>query len=332
LPNNGHLTPPSTSPSTSYITISRTSIPVSDHGYIHLPPLPALYLPAPFTSSHPAFVRLSTVATNESQRLRNTAEEELALATRRKLVELECAEQELKRQVQLIWRAFRDGVNKAQERQAHAEEARIKSPTTPSEVIRDFVPQSDAIPLLPSTNVAPRKSALSESLRQSGMHYVPKIQSTKPAEPPVAQSAPVNAHQAHWRMDEAVNIAASVRWAEFAERMEQERKVQGGDSPSILASKQEKTNKKTRLRESPQAAQQIVAPEDEASKETASSSVLRSALKDDDGESKANGRKVKFDTQPDVVTISTDMPPEHDLTVSAVQLEPEGEQICPTLW
>jgi hypothetical protein len=283
LPSTGQLTPPSSTPPLSYATTSRTP---SESGYVHLPSLPALFLPAPFTSPHPAFVHLTTVATGAAQQLRDAAEEELALATQKKLVELEHAEQELKRQVEVIWHTFRESVRSKTQAEQAAALGRVRSPTRTVDPVLDFVPVPDTLPLSPPTSPGPRKSALAASLRQSGMQYVPRPQGPASAQTDVSQSVPVFDRHARWSTDESANVAASLHWSTLEQNMRKEREsLDDGSKLKDIAQTAVETNDS-----------ELVQPE--ATKLEASTS--------SHGESrrKPEGRKVKFDARPDVVTVT----------------------------
>jgi hypothetical protein len=217
---------PSQSPPIAYASLPRDTL-TQEHSFSHLPPLPPLLNPPPFTPSHEAFLHLATVATTESQRLRDTAEAELVQATRQKLNDLEHAEKELRHQVYDLWTTFQDSVLKAQAKEAAGTATRVRSPTRTAAVTRNFT-SSNVVSL--SVEVAPRKthrSALSESLRTSGMHYKP-MQNTTP--PPAAEaSAPAVASTlptTRWDIDEAANIAVSM----FCSEMEQNNRKRIADN------------------------------------------------------------------------------------------------------
>jgi hypothetical protein len=150
----------------------------------YLPNLPAIFLPPPFTPSHPVFVHLSALASNMSQALRTDAEAYLAELTKRKVDEIEKTEAELRKHVEALWRSFRDGVEKADlERNAQAPPARTKDSGKWSKVepgtskpspalisIHDFKPVSSPRRVSSST-FTPRKSSLSASLATSSFHH-----------------------------------------------------------------------------------------------------------------------------------------------------------------
>ncbi|KAF7355747.1 SET domain-containing protein [Mycena sanguinolenta] len=72
----------------------------------HLPPL---FLPPPFTPGHQVFVHLATLAKEQSDAHRAAAENEMAEIVRNKTAQLARTEARLRRQVETLWRRFRDG-------------------------------------------------------------------------------------------------------------------------------------------------------------------------------------------------------------------------------
>ena len=82
----------------------------SEDGKTHLPELPPLFLPPPFTPSHVVFSHLSAVASERAQILRDEAEEHIARLTEQKVAEVLKAEAALKKEVELVWTRFRDSV------------------------------------------------------------------------------------------------------------------------------------------------------------------------------------------------------------------------------
>jgi hypothetical protein len=194
----------STSPAVSYIIAAKSSTPSPDHGY--LPQLPPLFAPAPFTPSHPVFVHLAQAAGIEAARLRNDAEEEVADVVRRKLLELERRDGELRRQVHSLWHVFATRVAAlrggeslrspalTQRRDSNGWSVSRTNASSPTLVgpqsTRNFVP-IDTPPQRPATAPAsPRASALATSLRTSGMHHPAEAQS-QPRQSNVDASVPV---------------------------------------------------------------------------------------------------------------------------------------------
>ncbi|KAH9062672.1 hypothetical protein EDB87DRAFT_1605216, partial [Lactarius vividus] len=151
--------------------------PESPHNV--LPPLSPLFPPPPFVPSHPAFDHLSTIALQRSDQLRQFAEEQVSQIVRARVSAIEKEEAELRRQVQLLWAAFREAES------ILIQEQRLRSPSnqpivTNSAVvpplslaspvaINDFIPVSIVKQSSSIRDIAP--SALSTSLAGSSFHY-----------------------------------------------------------------------------------------------------------------------------------------------------------------
>lgn len=173
-----------------------------------LPPLSPLFPPPPFIPSHPTFDRLSAVALQRSDQLRKNAEDRILQVMQACVSEIEEEEEELRRQVQLLWSAFREAES------VLAQETKLQSPdkrstATDSAVttslshtaqgskrmspvtVSDFVPVSTV--RLPSPTHELQPSALSTSLAVSSFHH-PKSsgEESRSASPIVAtQSSPL---------------------------------------------------------------------------------------------------------------------------------------------
>ena len=160
------------------LSTSPPEAPQSDHPLKVLPSLSPLFPPPPFTPSHPTFDHLAAVALQRSSQLRKDAEEHLSQVMRARHLEIEKEEEELRRQVQLLWAAFREA-----ESVLTQETNQSKRPTdsdstattslshaNPSPVaINNFVPISTV--RSPSPNHDPHPSALSTSLATSSFHH-----------------------------------------------------------------------------------------------------------------------------------------------------------------
>ncbi len=150
--------------------------------------MPALFLPPPFTPSNVVFCHFSTVATEQSQRLRDEAEEYIARVTERNVAEVLRAEAALKREVNLIWNRFREnlvlqqqtetattGVNPGRRRASVSGHVRaVSNPTlgaSASVRISHFIPTPTQSNRSSPNRTAAVQSALSASLKTSGMHY-----------------------------------------------------------------------------------------------------------------------------------------------------------------
>lgn len=160
----------------------------SEQGKKHLPEMPALFLPPPFTPSNIVFRHFSTVAIEQSQRLRDEAEEYIAQVTQQKMVEVLEAEAALKREVNLIWNRFRENlvlqqqagtagtaVNPVRRRASISGHVRAASNPTPgvsaSVRISNFIPTPTQSNRSSPNRTGVVHSTLSASLKTSGMHY-----------------------------------------------------------------------------------------------------------------------------------------------------------------
>ncbi|KAI0353458.1 hypothetical protein OH77DRAFT_1427132 [Trametes cingulata] len=160
----------------------------SEQGKSHLPELPPLFLPPPFTPSHVVFSHFSALATERSEKLRNEAEEYIAQVTQQKVAEIRKAEAALKQEVNLLWSKFRDSIRVVEEtgalnkaglplrrRGSVSGPARaVSSPapgTSASVRISTFVPTPSPPPRHSASGRAPAPSALSASLKTSGFHH-----------------------------------------------------------------------------------------------------------------------------------------------------------------
>lgn len=148
----------------------------------HLPTLPPLFLPPPFTPSHPAFSYLSSIANSESQAMRDAAEEYLARVTQEKLAEIKSHESRLRLQTESLWSQFRQGLEKfggdKRTHPSHGWKESVKwncqanSPSPGTLVtITDFVPTPALQQRLNGGDSTPKASALSASLVKSGFHH-----------------------------------------------------------------------------------------------------------------------------------------------------------------
>ena len=166
-----------------------------------LPELRSLFFPPPFTPSHPIFVHLASIANNESQHLRATAQQRIADLVKAETAGIEAREQELKHQVEVLWKSFRNHLNTLQQEQQQTSNV-VRSPlsrssgftpnklgapiASPSSVtIRNFNPVPISPPLSPPSSV-PRISALSASLATSTFHHpnANQVRSSPPAYSP----------------------------------------------------------------------------------------------------------------------------------------------------
>ena len=183
LPTTHIPIPPSPSLSTS--EPASTEPQTSDTSPKVLPPLSPLFPPPPFVPSHPTFDHLSAIALRQSDQLRKNAEEQLSQIVQARVLEIEKEEEELRRQVQLLWAASREA------EAVLMQETKLQSPDkrhTASDsavmasslaslgfkrvspvAISDFIPVSTV--RTPSPTHDPHPSALSTSLAASSFHH-----------------------------------------------------------------------------------------------------------------------------------------------------------------
>ncbi|KAH8106021.1 hypothetical protein BXZ70DRAFT_410512 [Cristinia sonorae] len=76
----------------------------------HLPALPPLFLPPPFTPAHAVFRHISTIANEESMKLREDTEATLRKIVQEKVTELQAAEHKLKQETELLWINYKQNV------------------------------------------------------------------------------------------------------------------------------------------------------------------------------------------------------------------------------
>ncbi|EPT03617.1 hypothetical protein FOMPIDRAFT_1035253 [Fomitopsis schrenkii] len=186
---------PSGDPTWTFPTVSSVSPPssMSEVPTGHLPPLPPLFAPPPFTPSHPVFQHFRSLAHIESARAREVAEEYLNRVAQEKAAELQVKEAELKREVEVLWSRYKEGIDELQQgsgtpvRPASSMARRRSSvqkaagaghgngaTDDPSVSVRinDFVPA----PSVPARMTSPTSShqvtsALSASLATSSFHH-----------------------------------------------------------------------------------------------------------------------------------------------------------------
>jgi hypothetical protein len=161
-----------------------------------LPSLPSLFPPPPFTPSHPVFQSLSAFAMAKSTEMRQKAEAETRAYAKAKLDMLEQEELHLRKEVEGIWLAYREGWNEVlgrvneERRRSLPPNSDTLTPTTSARSgvpmsIRDFSPivvppqpqpqvnHPSLTPISPPTppqSVPPSASLLSASMIQTGSH------------------------------------------------------------------------------------------------------------------------------------------------------------------
>lgn len=166
LPTPPHLTPQTTTPSPQ------------------LSNLPELFPPPPFVPNHPVFSHLSRTAKKQSSTLRAQAEDDIKAYVEAKRREVLAKESGLKSEVNALWKTWKETQDHKLPQIALSTSFITQRPP----VIRDFDFDGPAagtisprVPVAMATS-APVYSALSTSLRQSGM-YMPR-----PLSPPAELS------------------------------------------------------------------------------------------------------------------------------------------------
>ena len=198
LPSSDTPKPPSTERTAAAQPLQPPSYHDStNHFPLHtplLPSLPPLFHPPPFTPSHPAFLSLATFATEKSSNLRQQAEEETRAFAKAKLDALEQEETQLRKELEGIWRAYREGWKEVLDR-VNEERRRLlpskSDPSTPSSgsksgapmSIRDFSPMVRSHPQVERLSrevMSPSASLLSTSRIQTGTHLPTPTRSPAP--------------------------------------------------------------------------------------------------------------------------------------------------------
>ena len=180
-------TPPAAAASDHQIPDRVNARGPSEDGKSHLPELPPLFLPPPFTPSHVVFSHFARLASDHAQTLRDDAEEYIARLTEQKVAELMEAEAVLKKEVDLVWSRFRDSVRLHADagtsgkgampmRRRSSVSGHGRSASQPVQAISASVRVSSFVPTpTHSTRTSPTRapvpSALSASLKTTSFHH-----------------------------------------------------------------------------------------------------------------------------------------------------------------
>ncbi|KAI0034080.1 hypothetical protein K488DRAFT_84301 [Vararia minispora EC-137] len=213
--------------------------------YRALPFLQPIFPPAPFTSSHPVFVHLSSVASQRSHAIRHAADDFLSRLIAEKVAEVMREETELRGQVEALWSTFRAAL-------ADAEAAGGPPAFTANEAVSPpireredkFTPPGRAGP--PVSPSSRSYSALSTSLsasafqqqRASASAPVPRSNSeSSSSSPPPGDETPAVLRRSLRRdLSEDKDVATSFKYtldiASEMERRAAERGVSSKDSPT----------------------------------------------------------------------------------------------------
>lgn len=175
--------------------------------------------------SHPVFAHLSSIALKASEHLRSLAEEQVTAIVRDKFSELEKADDELRQNVEELWRRFVENLGEVEKQLGHkVNETRKRdssrslslSTSTPLVSVRDFLPTPSTAPRMMSPSSSRSKvSSLSASLAASGFHHVRSVQgptetrerslSGSPRSPPPYSSHPSSLDSADGRISSSLD-------------------------------------------------------------------------------------------------------------------------------
>lgn len=235
-----------------------------------LPTLSPLFPPPPFIPSHPTFDHLSAVAQQRSDQLRKNAEERLSRVVEACVSEIEKEEEELRRQVQLLWSAFREAESvlgqetnlQSPDKRSAAADSAVTDPLSHTSqgskrmspvTVSDFVPVSTV--RSPSPTHEPHPSALSTSLAVSSFHHPKASGEERRSASPIATAlfsplpaSPTLVGSVNYRdpvrrdMNENKDIATSFK---YVVDMEAERSVRARQYQSLSDVKSPRVNKLT---------------------------------------------------------------------------------------
>ena len=201
-----------------------------------LPSLPPLFPPPPFVPSHPAFDHLSAMALQRSDKLRKIAEEQVSQIVQARVSDIEKEEAELRRQVQLLWSAFREAESTLIQEQRQRSTSNQPTTTDSTAIpplslagpgsmrvaINDFVPVSTVKPSSLTRDSAP--SALSTSLAGPSFYHPRASSEDERSTSPIAATPPsplptgptpvgsISYREVRRDMDEHKDIATSFKY------------------------------------------------------------------------------------------------------------------------
>ncbi|KAG6861852.1 hypothetical protein C0995_011149 [Termitomyces sp. Mi166 len=289
--------------------------------------LQPVFLPPPFTPSHPVFSYLADYAMKESQAVRDAAEEHMTEQMKLKTSEIESADMELRRKVDTLWKRVREGVSQIQKDSGHSsarkastsgsrERAAVNGREPPSSgtpsvsVIRNFIPASASRPRS-SSPPAPRVSALSASLTSSSFYH-PRARATATSPPPSDDRA--SSHMSNGTYSDSTAASATIAIPQSVENVHQMRRIMsdGQDTTAsyryFVVLEEDQARKRGRP---------LTKPEDAPVPNQDAGSSRAPIVKDDDTQkqqekqSRATDhkgkRKVTFDVKPAVVTIKREV-------------------------
>ena len=305
---------PTSEPSSPELQTSVTSLKV-------LPPLSPLFPPPPFVPSHPAFDHLSAVALGRSDQLRKDTEEQLSRIVQARVLEIEKEEEELRRQVQLLWAVSREAEavltqetepQSPDKRHTDSDSAVMTSSSTQAGqgskrvslvAVCDFIPVSTVRTPSPTHDAFP--SALSTSLAASSFHH-PKASEGRRSISPSARTlssplptSPTLVGSINYRdptrrdMNENKDIATSFR---YAVDMEAERETRARQYQSLSNTKSPRVN--TRITSDPNPAAPNVTTEHSGQTTGHSTSKTKTSSEEPLSPGSKGKRKVTFDIKP----------------------------------
>ncbi|KAI0314803.1 hypothetical protein OF83DRAFT_1135193 [Amylostereum chailletii] len=143
------------------------------------PSLPPILPPAPFTPSHPVFGRIASFVLERSDAIRQAAEEQMAKIINVKVSEIEKEENELRRQVAVLWNIFRDALNEIEIEKKALSKLEGSRRTSQGAIDTTLLTQFSKVarPALSSSgqravsSTSQKPSALSASLASSSFHH-----------------------------------------------------------------------------------------------------------------------------------------------------------------
>ncbi|KAG2013242.1 hypothetical protein CC2G_010175 [Coprinopsis cinerea AmutBmut pab1-1] len=296
--------------------------------------------PPPFTPSHPAFLHLAQLAEQDSQLRRRAAEEYVAEIIRRKTVEIEQGDATIRKQVEAVWRRYRESMKDVHDEVPHLPRVarrssrsrerrpgRSVSPTHGSLVIRDFVPVS--VPARLATSPPPRTSALSASLVTSTFHHpraqrdtsLPRRSGSPGTESPKASSTDsstlvqepttdgsINVLQFRRNINDDINTQASYRYfvnlEEDMARAKKQREEAARQAEASKPRQESGATQSTSAAGTSSATQENPTSSSNAPAQATTSTDEKAADSDPPRGRQGKGkRKVTFDVEPDVHTI-----------------------------
>jgi hypothetical protein len=193
VPLGNHLEP---EPNHAEQAQTVNSLPALGSVFVRLRPL---FLPPPFSPSHPLFAYISSVAENKSQSTRTAAEKHIADMIKAKVAEVEQFENQLRNEMDMLWRCSKVTMDEQRKNDnASPSPSRHRENNAPGSrhdpvTIQNFVRPPDVVLRPTPANSAPRISYLSASLANTGFYYpgaTTEYSSSSPSHPSSPDSSP----------------------------------------------------------------------------------------------------------------------------------------------